>query len=199
MHYTTDVTQMASATTLRDVLLQAMLDDCRDGKGSDATDAVRLAVSWRDPEIVRSYLDSLSSGQTSSDGLVRALERALSAGDCPVVAELLKYTRPGPVRFAELIKEGSVLNVQVLRLGGSQSLERKTAWKLYQEYQQSEEKQEDKKTSTSELWKYACDWKTEKDHEYEVEKDALFGLSLLAWQLDWDFVSSPRLESRPCT
>ena len=28
---------------------------------------------------------------------------------------------------------------------------------------------------------------------------ALFGLSLLAWQLDWDFVSSPRLESRPCT
>ena len=77
MHYTTDVTQMASATTLRDVLLQAMLDDCRDGKGSDATDAVRLAVSWRDPEIVRSYLDSISSGQTSSDGLVRALERAL--------------------------------------------------------------------------------------------------------------------------
>ena len=88
-----------SETSLDEVLLKAVLDDCE-----TSTQAIRLAVKWGDPRITRHQLEDTM--EESADGLKTELEEALLMGDCDLVKVLVDFKAdPGQVcrgRAAEL-------------------------------------------------------------------------------------------------
>jgi len=185
--------EMQQQKSLRDVILTALLDDCK-----NPTDAIRLAVSWRDPEITRGQLDM--SKNLDQDGLKRAFELALANADTDVVRELItsSYARPEQVRIHEIIKKGTALNFRVRATISSARRSAMDFGTVYAEYKidtlhnpdfTASVKKGAKRLGLTEVanWKKAQKTKKGDQPLFEVGEDSEFGLAILGRELDWDF------------
>ena len=81
-------------------MLQAILSDCE-----TTTDAINLAVRWKDPVILRTQLEE--SDAVDPRGLARALTNALLGNEPEVVRALIQYNvTPQHVLLRTLMKHG---------------------------------------------------------------------------------------------
>ena len=184
--------EMQQQKSLRDVILTALLDDCK-----NPTDAIRLAVSWKDPDITRGQLET--SKNLDQDGLKRGFEVALANADTEVVRELIasSYARPEQVRIHEITNKGSHLNFRVRTTPSSARRSGIDFAELYEEYKTDIMIQPDlggvKKVGRKLAWCEMSRWvksrrgKETEEPLYEVGTDSEFGLAILGRELDWDF------------
>ena len=81
-------------------MLQAILSDCE-----TTTDAINLAVRWKDPVILRTQLEE--SDAVDPRGLARALTNALLGNEPEVVRALIQYNvTPQHVLLRTLMRHG---------------------------------------------------------------------------------------------
>mmetsp|Transcript_17312 Transcript_17312/g.37171 ORF Transcript_17312/g.37171 Transcript_17312/m.37171 type:complete len:435 (+) Transcript_17312:107-1411(+) len=83
---------------LRDVILKSLLDDLKD----QPCDAVRLAVTWKDSELVKGELEDLQINDKA--GVVYAFTHALSLAETQVLQVLVDFKiRASQVRLNDLV------------------------------------------------------------------------------------------------
>lgn len=96
----------SAAAPLDKTILQALLDDC-EGTAQSEDDALTLAVSWRNPELVRRRLQASKSADWE-DGLALPMEAALVASDADVLQVCLDFgAKPGMFHLERLVLPGS--------------------------------------------------------------------------------------------
>jgi hypothetical protein len=95
------------AGELHTCIVNALLRDCA-STCENQMDAVQLAVSWGHAHLVRTELEEFRKASFGKDGLMRALERALSTADAATLKVLLDFNAtPEKVRLDELVRPGS--------------------------------------------------------------------------------------------
>uniref|UniRef100_A0A7S4BVR2 TRPM SLOG domain-containing protein n=1 Tax=Chrysotila carterae TaxID=13221 RepID=A0A7S4BVR2_CHRCT len=140
---------------LRDVILKSLLDDLKD----QPCDAVRLAVTWKDSELVKGELEDLQINDKA--GVVYAFTHALSLAETQVLQVLVDFKiRASQVRLNDLVlkeKEPGRLSQNIDELDHHNFLIVKDA-------------------DASKL-----------REEFKIDENSLYGFTCLYEKLDWYF------------